>query len=237
MKRSKSVFVILAFTLSSFVVAKDHSFEEGLDAISNGVGVHVLCDGDHVALDEKFSNNGADCSRFMKDDGKPGPLGNVIANHIKEIGEESQFYRNDLKGIEKVCPKWAELTPENKTNFWIWFIAAISWKESTCGAAKKNAAATHGVAVGHLQLNKNRKDRAWRGGTSGDSCKAPDISIDENNIKCGLEILNEQLKGKDGIYEGSGDLFGRSSNAYWQALRTPDGGKIIDLVEIHPFCK
>lgn len=234
MQRSKSIPVlILLFALH----AKAHPLEEGLKTLSNGVEVSVFCDDEDVILHEKFSSNGADCSRFLKEDGKPGPLGDVISNHIKSLGDESQFLRNDLKGIERVCPKWAELTPENKTNFWIWFIAAISWKESTCGAAKKNPAATHGVAVGHLQLNKNRKDRSWRGGSSGNSCNVPDISIDENNIKCGLEILNEQLKGKDGIYEGSGDLFGRGSNAYWQALRTSDGGKIIDLVEVYPFCK
>lgn len=239
MKRSK----IISFILFALITHQSHGaanvhpdLKRGLEALSNdSIDVKVACE-EKTTLHRSYFANGANCSKFVQSDGRPGVLGRTIIEHISSMGSKAQFFRNDLNGISSICPKWNTLQKEIKANFWVWFIAAISRKETTCGAATVNKAATHGVAVGHLQLNQNKKDRSWRGGTSGKSCAATDIANEANNIKCGLEILNEQLKGKSGIYEGSGELFGRRANSYWQALRTKTGGKVIEMVKHFPHC-
>jgi hypothetical protein len=189
------------------------------------------------ALSSDYKRNGANCTEFIKPNGEPGKLGKVIVNHIQALGDQSQYYRDDLVNITTVCPKWKSLSKEHKTYFWLWMFAAISWKETTCGAHKENPAGTHGVAVGHLQLNKNRRDRSWRGGESGKSCAVNDIANDENNLRCGIEIMNELLKGRNGLYKGSGEIYGRRANSYWQGLRSRHGGNIIRFVKGYPFCK
>lgn len=200
-------------------------------------GPQVACeDITKVPLSAAYSAKGADCSSFIRADGSLGALGSTIVNHIQEVNT-SKFLENNLPGVQSFCPRWPQLTKTEKEYFWVWLMAAISFKETTCGANKINRAATHGTAIGHLQLNKTRKDRYWRGGDSGNSCGAQDIAPDQANIKCGLEILNEQLKGRDGAYQGNGNLFGRGANSYWQHLRLRNGGGIIKLLRDYPLCK
>lgn len=205
--------------------------------LSGKVSVEVVCNERAGAFSRKFFNNGADCTGFVKPNGTPGELGNVIVKHIQGMGDKGLFFKKDLPGAKKLCPNWDQLTKEEMAYFWMWFMAAISWKETTCGANTVNKAATHGVAVGHLQLNQNKKDRSWRGGSSGNSCAASEVTSDANNLKCGLEILNEQLKGKNGLYKGNGELFGKGANSYWQALRTSTGDKVTEFMKDFPFCK
>ena len=239
MIRNSLVVAAASLLLSSTTFAQMHpSIKNGLKALTTSAieGPTLDCDPVTAELSPGFYENGADCSKFVKDDGELGELGTVIVNHIDSMND-TIFYDDNLAGIQTLCPNWATLSQPQKGQFWVWLFAAISWKESTCGAATINRAATHGVAAGLLQLNQARKDRAWRGGDSGKSCGAPSITDHASNLKCGIEILHEQLKGREGLYEGNGQLFGRGANSYWQALRTPDGGKVIDLLETFPFCQ
>lgn len=229
--------LLLLLQTTPLLAAGNSSIRQGLDMLSGKVSVEVVCNERAGAFSRKFFNDGADCTEFIKPNGLPGPLGNVIIKHIQSMGSKGLFFNKDLPGPKKICPGWSQMTKEEMAYFWTWFIAAISWKETTCGVNTTNKAATHGVAVGHLQLNQNVKDRSWRGGESGKSCAVADVSNDANNLKCGLEILNEQLKGKAGLYKGNGDLFGKGANSYWQALRTPSGDKVIEYMKDFPFCK
>lgn len=200
-------------------------------------GPQVACEEiTKVPLSAGYSAKGADCSGYIRADGSLGPLGSTIVDHMKTINE-AKFLENDLPGVQSFCPRWPSLTQTEKEYFWVWLMAAISFKETTCGANTINRAATHGIAIGHLQLNKIRKDRYWRGGKSGESCGVQDIAPDEANIKCGLEILNEQLKGKEGAYKGNGKLFGPGAHSYWHHLRLKNGGTIIKLLKDFPLCK
>lgn len=238
MKFSLLLTLLLPITAFSQKQVRFENMHKGIEFITNGAsqGPSALnCEEEKIPLSEQYSQNGADCSDFVKADGSLGPLGTTIKDHMHSI-DDALFFSPDLPGAKNVCPTWGNLSRAQKEYFWVWLIAAISWKESTCGAATLNTAATHGTAAGHLQLNKSRKDRAWRGGESGNSCKVADIVPAENNIKCGIEILHELLKGKEGLYEGNGNIFGRGANSYWQDLRRPDGGKIIELLKEFPPC-
>ena len=245
MRRLNLLLLALAFTSPIAVsaplqiVSDDETIRKGVGALTTHAieGPTLQCDEDSMRLSKAYYGKGADCSAFIDSDGKFGKLGKTIVSHIESLGERSQYYRNDHLGMQLACPNWPNLSKDQKAHYWVWVFAAISWKESTCGAALTNKAATHGTAAGHLQLNLKRNDRAWRGGTSGESCGVPDIRQDEANLKCGVEIFNEQLKGKDGIYEGNGTLYGKGANAYWQHLRMKNGGLIMKLVKDFPHCK
>lgn len=235
----RNKIIPLLFVLSSYgALASNEVIKAGVKALTTTAiqGPTVTCEEESLKLSKKYYGNGADCSKFINSNGKLGPLGKTIVSHINSI-PGSQYYRKDSVGIQMACPNWNNLSREQQAYYWVWVFAAISWKESTCGASVINTAATHGTAAGMLQLNQNQKDRYWRGGESGNSCGVANIRPDEANIKCGLEIMNEQLKGKNGIYEGNGALFGRGAHAYWQDIRKKDGGMIMRLVRDFPLCK
>lgn len=91
---------------------------------------------------------------------------------------------------QEICPNWPNLTVDEREHFWVWTIASIAWKESTCNAKSRNGNATNGVAVGLLQLDEKPKARSWRG----KNCSVKTVTDPQNNIKCGLDILQEILK-------------------------------------------
>lgn len=238
--RKINFFLLSLFTLVPVsALANRETIEEGLHALTTQAieGPTIQCEDETLKLSEGYSADKANCSPYIDSSGKLGKLGKTIISHIDSIGAESQYFRNDHVGIQRACPNWPNLSKEQKAYYWVWFFAAISWKESTCGARLTNKKATHGVASGHLQLNKRRKDRAWRGGTTGESCAVDDIRSNEANMKCGVEIFNELLKGKNGKYEGDGNIYGLRSNSYWKELRKEDGGLIMKLVRDFPLCK
>ena len=237
MRKSKSLLTFILFS-ASLAYGDDSLIREGLETLNTmASGPQVACeDITKVPLSAGYAAKGADCSGFIRANGELGPLGNTIVSHMQTVNG-AKFFENNLPGVQSFCPRWSRLTKTEKEYFWVWLMAAISNKETTCGANIVNRAATHGTAIGHFQLNKNRKDRYWRGGDSGDSCGVQDITPAQANIKCSLEILNEQLKGKSGAYKGNGNLFGPGANSYWQHLRLRNGGGIIKLLRDYPLCR
>jgi hypothetical protein len=237
--RSNLRLVALALLLSFRTFAQvDPNFARALEEVTTVAprGPEAVCVNESIAFTPAFYGRGANCTGFITKDGTLGPHGRVIEHHMSLI-PDAQFYREDHPGAIAACPNWPALTQDQRTTFWIWFIAAIAWKESTCITPSENSAATHGTALGYLQLNADLRARRWRGGTSGNSCAAPRIHTAQENLLCGLEILNEQLKGPRGIYRGNGNLFGRGANSYWQHLRRPDGGIIMRLMSEFPHCR
>lgn len=170
------------------------------------------------ALPAIYKKHDADCSKFINSKGQLGVHGKEIFDHIERI-PNSQYFKKSFPGMKSICPKWASLSKEQKKYFWVWFFAAVAWKEATCRETEINRNATSGVAVGYLQLNEKKSARYWRGGDSGKSCAVTEVKSPLKNIRCGLEIFNEQLHGKEGLYEGNGQLGGKGSNSYWQDLR------------------
>jgi hypothetical protein len=186
------------------------------------------------SLSIEFSAKGADCSNFIQNDGTYGAWGNTIKDYIQNSSAKSRFLGNGITNIEHACPNWSRLNEEQKTHFWVWVFASLAHDESTCKANARNSKATNGVAVGLLQLDDTRSARSWRG----PNCRVPSVSDADNNLKCGLDIMAELLKGKDGEYKGSGAIFtnGKRNTSYWQKLKQPGGSHVGDLIKTHPLC-
>lgn len=216
----------------------DQTIREGLIAITEkALDPKVDCQEESLALSKKYSYRGANCTGFITPSGKMGPLGKMIIDHMNSMGTKALFFNKDLKGPKQICANWENLTKEQMAYFWVWLFAGISLKETTCGVHLINRKATDGVAVGHLQLNQARRDRVERDGTSGSSCGVADVKPHQANFACGIEILNEVLKGPDGYYGGNGSLFGRGAHTYWQDLRSPKSFVIHKLMVDFPPCK
>lgn len=239
MNKCHFISFIIPILFSFIAQGNDEVIKKGLKLLTTKAsqGPSLSCEDERLALSDEFYQKGADCSDFIERNGGFGDLGKTFVSHAKAMGSKALFYNNDIPGPRETCPNWRKLTVEEKAYYWIWFFAAISWKESTCGVNTVNKAATHGVAVGMFQLNQNVKDRYWRGGVNGKSCAVKDIRPHDANLKCGMEILNELLKGKKGLYMGSGALYGRSANSYWEDLRKADGGQVMMLMRRFPLCK
>ena len=231
----KGLLILLVLTTSSFAKTP-HDFSKTLDMLKNGPQIGCEEKNEGYSFSSIYNTNGANCSKFVTSSGALGPHGKVIVNHLKQING-SRFFDNNIGGINAACPKWSKLTKAEKEYFWVWFFAALALKESTCKEGQVNGNATDGVAVGYFQLNERTKDRSWRDGDSGKSCGYVEVRSSVPNIKCSLEIFNEQLKGKNGIYKGNGNIVGAGANSYWQDLRKKSNQTVIKMVKTFPPCK
>jgi hypothetical protein len=189
-------------------------------------------------LTGEFTEKGAECNKFISTDesGGYGPWGNEIISYLKEKGDDSIFFNNGLSGMKEgvaACSNWDKMDKNEKEHFWVWVMASIAHIESTCNPKARNGNATNGAAVGLLQLDERSSARKWRG----HNCDVKSVAEPKNNLRCGLDILEELLKGKDGDYKSNGEIWGPHSNSYWQHLRKKDGGDISDLIKLNPFCK
>lgn len=190
-------------------------------------------------LSEGFSSKSDACLNFITNNGEVGafgPWGEAIISYLDDKGNDSIFFSSDLSGMSSgvtACPNWKEMTIEEKKHFWVWVMASISTIESTCNPNARNGASTNGVAVGLVQLDERHSQRSWRG----QNCKVKSVSNSKDNLRCGMDILGELLKGQKGEYKGNGELWGKKSSSYWQHLRLKDGGGISDLIQLNPYCK
>lgn len=184
-------------------------------------------------LDPAFSGRGADCSAFISSNGSLGPLGQTIADSVVARGPNSSLLIDNRPGMSdgvRACPKWRQLSQQDRVHFWVWTFAAIAWDESTCKSNARNANATNGVAVGLMQLDEQRSARYWRG----PNCNGSSVAAPTQNVLCSLDIMEELLKGRQGVYKTNGNLWG--TNSYWQKLRARDGGNIGRLIKTFPLC-
>jgi hypothetical protein len=179
------------------------------------------------------------CVNFIKaeeDSEGYGPWGEIVVKYLDEQGDDSVFFSNDLAGMDSgvnACPNWTGMTINEKKHFWVWVKASIAKIESSCDTKARNGEATNGVAIGLVQLDERKAQRSWRG----ENCKVASVIAAKDNLRCGMDILGELLKGKKGEYKGNGELWGRRSSSYWQHLRLKNGGGISDLILLNPYCK
>jgi hypothetical protein len=188
-------------------------------------------------LSSSFSRDGANCSNFITGNprGSFGPWGNNIVEYLNEKGAQSIFFSNNIPGMSEginACPKWRNLGNDEKKHFWVWMMASIAQVESRCLPNARNQNGTNGVAAGLYQLDERQAMRSWRG----PNCGGRNILEPRSNIRCGLDIMEALLTGKDGVYRTNGELWGPRSRSYWEHLRRRNGGDIGSLVRQNPFC-
>jgi hypothetical protein len=188
---------------------------------------------------EKVGRN-AVCSQYLNAN---GTVGNKGAHIVKIMtGQHKATYERvllsdragDKPGMPLVCPRWKNLSKEQRLQFWVWTFAAISKKESTCGEDPKSKRAaidtgTGELAAGEFQLNYALKQRNWRGVSSGLShCRAKNILSFENNVACSLDIMVDQFTGVYSygyVRRGKRRIrvhypTGLTGNSYWAELKT-----------------
>ncbi len=218
-----------------------------LNEINDDTLIQILCDTATGAFKSKkkfkktlhpdFYKFGANCSKFIMSDGEYGSWGLVISKYLNEEPGAEVFFQDELfdeKNIDlNACPNWKSLDKKEREHFWVWVMAAIAYKESACKEKIKGESIHVGQhAMGLLQLDSHSDNLTWRG----ENCKAKTILTPETNLRCGLDIMEELMKGKEGLYRSSGALWGRKSNSFWAELRKKNGGKIAKLIRTHPLC-
>ena len=76
------------------------------------------------------------CKNFIQDNGTYGPWGTDIKNYLEKNQKiKTAFFDPDLLGMDtppKTCPRWKQLSHDEKLKFWVWTFAAIAQDESTC---------------------------------------------------------------------------------------------------------
>lgn len=194
------------------------------------------------ALTSDFNRLGADCTQYIRTDGTYGTLGQAIVTSIRDRGTDSIFYNDRINGQAHACPNWPNLTNAEKEHFWVWTLTSISHAESTCRRGRISARGTNGTAVGPLQmeleasLNRARASREY----PHPNCVGPSITrgpqpdllgSHENNLRCGLDVLEKQLSTRIPLYRTE-----RSRDIYWQKLRRPNGGAIGAMIRANPNC-
>ena len=188
-------------------------------------------------LDKKITMDNGICEDFIKSDGSYGSWGKEITNYLDKNENASLFTRDDAPGMRggiDSCPNWQNMNQDQRKHYWVWVMASIARVESTCNPLARNGKATHGVAVGLMQLNEKPSARKWRG----ENCRGAEVLSVRKNLHCSLDIMSELLSAKDGRYESNGQLWGRGSASYWKRLREEsDGGDIGEFIRMHPFCE
>lgn len=184
-------------------------------------------------LSPYFDAGGANCTGFIDKQGAYGPIGQSIVKYLN--GSNSDIFLSDaVRGMSTspyACPKWSELTREERIHFWVWTMASIAWAEARCMSSAVNTNATNGVGVGLFQLDERRDDRYWRG----PNCAGQSVSNRDINTLCALDIMSELLKGSRGIYKSNGKIYS-NSNSYWEHLRRSSGGDIGNLIKRYSLC-
>lgn len=192
-----------------------------------------------IPLSRSFTDGDAKCGIFIKHDGTLGPSGDLIARYLRlEPSPFEVLVSNEtaeLPSIRQTCPYFRSMSREDRIHLTIWIMASIAWDETKCGERMKNPG--NPKATGLFQMERDEKDRAWRGFF----CEGPTMepipeAADPNgvNVLCAMEILRGQyegLYGKAGLYP----------DAYFEKLRGQYAGnfsksEILRRIRQHPAC-
>lgn len=181
-------------------------------------------------LSKEFYANGANCEAFIQRDGSYGEWGRIIQRGFEDDAEIRASLTSDQaaknKSLLKVCPNFAALDESDRVRFWVWSMASIAWKESTCRNTGP-VRCSRSNCVGIMQLNEPRHMRAWRG----TNCAVASVAQPRNNLLCAMDIMRGQF---DGEYGKPGGL---SPNSYWQELRKSGNSPIKTRMMKFPGCQ
>lgn len=181
-------------------------------------------------LSKEFYANGANCENFIRRDGSYGAWGQIIQQGFEEDQEVKASLISDAAAknasLLKICPGFASFDEEDRVRFWVWSMASIAWKESTCtNTGPKRCSKSN--CIGVMQLNEPRHMRSWRG----TACDVPSVAQPRNNLLCAMDILRGQFEGE------YGQPGGISPYSYWQELRKRKVTPITSRMMKFPGCR
>lgn len=157
----------------------------------------------------------AACSKLVNSNGEVGPIGQSLESIMAEPKYKAAFTRNNALG--QFCPKFNQLTPEQKIEAWTWFWTGLAQEESSCNPTKEHATTYVGSdgkyhtlnpreGYGLWALERDRNVRRWRGA----ACS--NIGTPAGQARCAIDImLDTQLK--------RGLTAGVNQSSYWGPVR------------------
>jgi hypothetical protein len=228
----------------------DLSEEELIETLAEQKWKFTYLDGGGLDVTNPF------CERFIDKTGSYGIYGKIVADYLNaklKTNRSTPMLADDLVGMEEkpnICPNWRAFDNEERIRFWVWTFAAMSAIESSCGAHKATLTGVRGIprkdsngkiigykiAIGLLQMEKDRRDRYWRGPT----CNVSEAEITQSfgNLRCGIDIMEGLVSGNlpkgnpKPIYRG----VGMPATSYWWHLNHENGGQIGKLIRSYTPC-
>jgi hypothetical protein len=140
--------------------------------------------------------------------------------------------------IAAFCANYPNLSADDKKNFWVYLISAMSEKESNHNPASQYTEAFNDqngnrvVSRGLLQISIE-SGNAYGCGFKNES----ELHDPYKNLDCGLRILNRWL-GQDGRLAGRVNGAWRGGARYWSVLRSTNAplGQIISWTQNQDIC-
>lgn len=140
------------------------------------------------------------CSSFVNTKGL-GTWGEVVVSEMRAKNYQTLY--DGTSDMREVCPGYNSLNSNSKELVWVMIVNAMAHLESSCNPSI-TAQGPNGQLIGLLQLH-NGREQAYA-----PNCRKGDGKTGAGNIRCGLSMLDGQLR-RDGL------LFSRKS--YWDVLR------------------
>lgn len=140
------------------------------------------------------------CGDFIDENGNYGDLGRMIVHGLTIFPELSNLIDNaaaNKAGMKTVCPRFDEMSVEERKDYWVWIMATVALFESTCGYDMVNESNRH--AVGMFQLNESIADREPRALLNGAICgrlTKEQILPSNNNTACALDFMRDSFSGR-----------------------------------------
>ena len=177
------------------------------------------------------------CSRFIQPDGNFGEWGNFIEASFSQYTElRTSLLSNttaNAAGMRNVCPRFSNLTIDQKREFWVWVMASLALYESTCGFDTSNSANSN--AVGIYQLHKSTSDRLPRSQIANQRCgrmSAVEIAKPRENILCTLDFIRDAFSGR--MEHAPAGLITKAQQ--FQKLRT-ENTSLVRLIKKFQLCQ
>jgi hypothetical protein len=219
--------------LIDFKKAIDFVKDDTAKIIDDFCGPYIDLVVDHRNFDE------VKCQKFIDDDGMVGDWGKIVMKAVEDVGP-SCFYgdgKSESSHIDysDLCPNFNNFSPEKRKHFVVNIFAKIAMIESACNP-NATAVGTNDTAVGLLQMEDSFRKRKGAGRDSR-FCPyvATDMKLPENNLRCGVSIMHDQLCGPSAEPRSTKRALNSFDVGYWQKLRK--NREISQLVAKYPGCK
>lgn len=137
---------------------------------------------------------------------------NNIKDAIRKLGPNSAMLKNPPKDLSNVCPNFASLSDDEKSNVWVAIFDSMSMAESGHDPNVHYAESFGVVSRGLLQISW-ASARGHGGHCSGaNSTNLHDPSF---NLKCGVKIMEDQIQKRGALFP--------TPSYYWSVLNHSAG--------------
>jgi hypothetical protein len=171
------------------------------------------------------------CKNLMDEFGNPGPWGTRMLQAMHDVDASSDlpscFY--ERINVRSVCPKFPNLSQQEKMRFWLWTFVVKAQEESSCNPAAQ-APGVNGLADGLFQMEYSR---VWRAKAERNEhfCKTKE-SIDTQDLAFQFECTASTLK--DMYCDKNLALV--NPRGYWQNMNDLSR-RISQRIATYPGCK